>query len=274
MREYKVKTIRALERGLDVLAYMHHARAATLHELHQATELPKATLTRIISTLEKRGLIWQRLADGAYIASNSIFSGMQQVSNESYIIEAASPVLSRLCDKIKWPSVLSVPRLDHMAVVETNTSKSYFSHILKGQLNFRINMLKSASGRAYLAFCTEPEREAILQRLRDSKEPGNFISRNNKLVNNLIKETQLLGYGLRTDDFGGDLNEPRNMMDDKRLSIAVPIQDGKDVIAVINITWNREVRSLDEIIEDHLTDLLKASKEISDTLQMNLISIN
>ncbi|WJJ94580.1 helix-turn-helix domain-containing protein [Neopusillimonas aromaticivorans] len=71
MRDYQVKTIRALDRGLEVLDYLHRSRNASLHDLYLATGLPKATLTRIIATLEARGLIWQRLADGAFMASHT-----------------------------------------------------------------------------------------------------------------------------------------------------------------------------------------------------------
>lgn len=269
MKEYKIKTIRALERGLDVLEYMHNVRSTTLHELHQATGLPKATLIRIIATFEKRGIIWQRLTDKAYIASHSISSRMQYINNESYIVEAASPILSRLCEKCQWPSVLSVPRLDHMAVIETNTAQSYFSHILEGQLDFRINMLKSASGRAYLAFCSEPERKAILQRLKASKDPGNYITNNSEMIYQLLEETRRLGYGQRADDFGGNMNVPRSKSDDGRLTIAVPVWSNSEVIAVINITWNRKVMTLDKIVEKHLTDLTNAASEISTALQMS-----
>lgn len=55
MREYKVKTIRALDRGLEVLQTLHEFRNASLHDLYLATGLPKATLTRILATLESRG---------------------------------------------------------------------------------------------------------------------------------------------------------------------------------------------------------------------------
>jgi hypothetical protein len=47
-----------------------------------------------------------------------------------------------------------------MAVIETNRPRSYLSHIPLGPIGFRINMLRSASGRAYLAFCGESERIA------------------------------------------------------------------------------------------------------------------
>ncbi|MFN8838211.1 MAG: helix-turn-helix domain-containing protein, partial [Burkholderiales bacterium] len=67
MRATRVKTIRALDRGLDVMLRLHEMRAASLHDLHRATALPRATLTRILLTLEQRGLVWQRIADGAYL---------------------------------------------------------------------------------------------------------------------------------------------------------------------------------------------------------------
>lgn len=56
MLERKVKTVRALERGLDVLIEVQTRKAASLHELHQATGLPKATLLRMLVTLGQKGL--------------------------------------------------------------------------------------------------------------------------------------------------------------------------------------------------------------------------
>ena len=60
MLERKVKTVRSLERGLDVLLEVQARRAASLHELHLAVGLPKATLLRMLSTLARKKLVWQR----------------------------------------------------------------------------------------------------------------------------------------------------------------------------------------------------------------------
>lgn len=266
MREYKIKTIQALDRGLEVLLYLQAARAATLHDLHLATHLPKATLTRIIVTLKQRGLVWQRLADGAWMASHRMKAYVTTPRDTERLVEVSSPIMERLANNVKWPSVLAVPRLDHMAVVETNTSLSYFSHILQGKLEFRINILRSATGRAYLAFCSEPEREAILQRLRNSNEPGNLIARDTKMVSQLLSETRRIGYGERVNDFGGDFNKPRWESDDGRLSIAVPISVDGEVIAAINLTWNTKVTTKKDIVAKHLADLKQAAKEISDKM--------
>ena len=59
-----VKSIRALERGLDVLQALRMGQSAGLKDLHEITGLPKATLLRILRTLIERNLVWQRMADG------------------------------------------------------------------------------------------------------------------------------------------------------------------------------------------------------------------
>lgn len=266
MREYKVKTIRALERGLEVLEYLHNARAASLHDLHLATGLPKATLTRIIATLNKRGVVWQRLADGAYMASHTVQARSPRLVDEDHLVEVASPVLERLCQQVNWPSVLAVPRLDHMAVVETNRQKSYFSHILRGPIGFRINILRSATGRAYIAFCGQTERSAVLQRLRNSSEPGNFMARKPAMVERLLDETRLLGYGHRASDFGGHFDKTRREWNDGRDSIAVPVWAGEEVVAVVNLTWMHKVATVEQIVKAHLPRLTEAAREISTRL--------
>jgi IclR family transcriptional regulator, mhp operon transcriptional activator len=269
MRIYKVKTIRALDRGLEVLGVLQTSRAASLHELHVATQLPKATLTRVVATLEARGLIWQRLADSAFLPTHTLLPRAPQINDEAHLVEVASPVLERLCRKVDWPSVLAVPRLDYMEVIETNSPKSYFSHIPLGPIGFKINMLRSATGRSYLAFCSESERQAVLQRLRASSEPGDFLAKRPAMVTRLLNETKRAGYGERYQDFGGHFNASRRESDDGRDSIAVPVVVGIDVVAVINLTWFHKVKTVEEIVAAHLGTLKDTAAEISRRLMVS-----
>jgi IclR family mhp operon transcriptional activator len=266
MRDYKVKTIRALDRGLQVLEHLHRARAASLHDLHLASGLPKATLTRVLATLQQRGLIWQRLADGAFMASHTFQPRPPQVHDETLLVELASPILEKLCRKVNWPSILAVSRLDHMEVIETNRPKSYFSHIPVGPIGFRINMLRSAAGRAYLAFCNDSERQAVLQRLAASDEPGNLLARKPALLAKLLDETRALGYGVRAPDFGGHYNLSRREWSDERESFAVPIRAAGEVIAVVNLTWKYKVATLAQMVKTCLPLLRAAADEISAAL--------
>ncbi len=267
MRYYRVKTIRALDRGLEVLGYLQKARTASLHDLYLATGLPKATLTRVLTTLEGRGLIWQRLADGAFMASHSYLPRSPQIHDEDFLVEAAAPILERLCKKVSWPSVLAVPRLTYMEVIETNRPRSYFSYLVLGPIGFRVNMLRSAVGRAYLAFCGEDERQVILQRLAASTDPGNYLANKPSTVENILNETRKCGYGVRAADFGGDFEKTRRQADDHRNSIAVPIWAKEEVIGAVNLTWVQKVATVQQIAKTCLPQLTQAAREISMKLE-------
>jgi IclR family mhp operon transcriptional activator len=189
-----------------------------------------------------------------------------QMNDENFLVEVASPVMERLCTKVNWPSTLNVPRLDYMEVIETNQPKSYFSHIQLGPIGFRINMLRSASGRAYLAFCSDSEREAVIQRLTASSEPGNYLAHHPSMLDEVIAETKKLGYGVRATDFGGHFDKTRRESDDSRDSIAIPIWAGNEVVAVINLTWTHKSATVEQIVKSHLAALTEASKEITEKL--------
>src|SRR5215469_4549774 len=109
MTAQSVKSIRALERGLDVLQALQTGPGAGLKELHEITGLPKATLLRILRTLSERNLIWQRMADGAYLPSTRSARSLA-IDDTSALVEVASPIMAQLCERVNWPSVLAVRR--------------------------------------------------------------------------------------------------------------------------------------------------------------------
>ena len=257
MRNYKVKTIIALSRGLEVLRALQEMRAASLHDLHRATRLSKSTLTRIVFTLYQQGLIWQRMADGAYLPSHSL-QQRGQLDDADWLVEIACPALEQLCEKVPWPSVLTIPRLDYAEVLETNSRRSYFDVIPVTPVGFRANLLRSASGRAYLAFCPESEREAVLRRLRERGEPGNEKARDVKWVRQLVETTRQRGYSTRDPDFGGHYFKTRQDYDDQRNSIAVPILVSGQVLGCINLTWKEKLMTLTQAVERHLNTLRAA----------------
>ncbi len=261
MRDYKVKTIDALHRGLRVLEVLHDMRAASLHDLNRETGIPKSTLIRILHTLHARGLVWQRMADGAFVPSHTL-QRRAPLDDADWLGEIASPVLERLCKRVPWPSVLSVPRLDYMEVIETNSPRACFDYVPPAPVGFRANMLRSASGRAYLAFCPDQEREAILRRLRERDLPGHELAHDPAAVRQIVQVTRSRGYSVRDPDFGGDYGKPRDQVDDGRNSIAMPISVGGQVLGCVNLTWRMQVLTADQVAERHLGDLRAAIRSI------------
>jgi len=261
VRSYKVKPIQSLARGLGVLQALHRMQAASLHGLHLATGLPKSSLTRVLYTLHLQGLVWQRMADGAYLPSHSL-QQRAQIDDTAWLVELASPVLQELGGRTTWPSVLTVPRLDYMEVIETNSSQAYFDLIRRRPIGYRLNYLRSASGRAYLAFCSEQEREAVLRRLREGETPGNEKASDAGFVRELVRSGRRNGYGVRTPDFGGHYTRTRKEADDGRSSIAMPIVLDGEVLGCMNLTWRTKVISLTRMVERHGDDLREAIRHV------------
>lgn len=260
-----VKVIRALDRGLDVLRIVQASRAASLNDLHLATRLPKATLLRILKTLIGRDLVWQRIGDGAYVPSYTFSERARVFDEEAHLAEVAAPVLADLCKRVRWPSYLLGPRRGHMVVIETNRPMSDFDYISSPTAlgSFSVNMLRSASGRCYLAFCSPKERAASLACLRESARPGDALARNTAKLDKVLAEVRARGYGTRDPDFGGHYDFPRSKVNDGRNSIAVPVRAGDKVVGCINLTWIARVATVSVIIERFLPQLGEAARAIS-----------
>jgi len=261
VREYKVKTIDALHRGLQVLEVLHEMRAASLHDLHRETGIPKSTLIRILHTLHGSGLVWQRMADSAFLPSHML-QRRAPLDDADWLGEVASPVLERLCTRVPWPSVLSVPRLDYMEVIETNSPRACFDYVAPAPVGFRANILRSASGRAYLAFCPDQEREAIVRRLRERDLPGHELARDPVAVRAFVEQTRQRGYSVRAPDFGGHYSRPRDQVDDRRNSIAMPIRVGDQVLGCVNLTWRMTVLTVAQVAERHVAHLRAAVRSV------------
>jgi IclR family transcriptional regulator, mhp operon transcriptional activator len=263
VRDYRVKTIDSLSRGLEVLRVLQEVRAASLHDLHLATGIPKPTLTRILHTAHQHGLVWQRMVDGAFLPSHTLQRRVPADDGE-WLAEIASPVLGELSQRLQWPSVFSVPRLDYMETLETNSSRTYFDALPPRPRGFRVNMLGSASGRAYLAFCPEQELQAVLGRLRLKKDRAFRLAQDDDAVRRMIETTRRRGYGVRAPDFGGDHDRPRSEVDDGRESIAMPVRVDDQVVGCINLTWRRQVLSLPTAVQRHLEDLRTAVRTVEE----------
>ncbi len=254
-----MKSVRALERGLDVLQALQTGPGAGLRDLHAITGLPKATLLRILRTLMERNLVWRRMADGAYLPSSRPAARAPALDDASRLVEIASPVMARLCEAVNWPSVLAVRRGRQMEVIETNRPRSYVPHLPLGPVGARVNMLLTSTGRAYFGFCSQDEREEITRQLEASDEPADAFARDPAWLARMVTQTQAQGYGRRDPLFAGEDRGELGFPDDGRNSIAVPIIVSGQVIAALNLTWTRRAASTAQIVGVHLDDLRQAA---------------
>ena len=258
MIERKVKTVRALERGLQVLTEIDRRKGVNLHELHLALGLPKATLLRMVVTLGKHGHIWQRLADGAFLPSARRATGPETLSSQE-IAEVASPYLARLSQQVAWPSAVAVPRADHLEIVESNSPLLRLDAINLGPIGVRLSFLHTATGRAYLARCHPEEREAIVRRLRPAGEDG----AGERLLDEILATIRDRGYALRDPFHPWPDRNWQAVRQDGRRSMAVPVMLSGSPVASINITWLQRRTDTGTVVQRHLGALRRAADAIA-----------
>jgi IclR family transcriptional regulator, mhp operon transcriptional activator len=261
----KQETLRGLERGLHVLEALEAQPISSLHDLHLATSIPKPSLLRVLQTLERFHLVSRRLGDGRYRTSTNLTRRPRRHARAERVAEAAAPVLDRLCQKISWPSDMMVPAGDHMVIAETSQTQTPFL-IKAGGVDHPVNWLLSAVGRAYLAYCPEREKEAILRRLRTSDKPVDRLARDPKRLDRILAETRHRGYAIRDPAFVGGFYGTAPQ-DDGLAAIALPLRDGNRVHGAINILWVKTAHTIEEFAHRHLVDLQSAAKDIVDSLR-------
>jgi IclR family transcriptional regulator, mhp operon transcriptional activator len=262
MLEQKVKSVRALERGLDVLLEIQSRRGASLHELYQALKLPKATLLRMLVTLGSKGLIWQRLADGAYLPHADTIARTRFDAPER-VAEIASPHMETLSSMVAWPSVLAAPRLDHVEIIETNSPLFRLDSATLGPVGFKLSYIHTATGRAYLAACDSCEREAIVARLR----PADASAESETMLHEILNEAASKGYSVREPTHPWPDRSKQMVLRDGRRSMGVAVMVRDHPVASINITWLARHVTDEDVIARHLGALQATARAIGASLE-------
>jgi IclR family mhp operon transcriptional activator len=194
-------------------------------ELAQKTGIPRPSLYRILETL--RGLGYVRRGPDAerYELTIQVRALSDGFKDEAWIREAALPVMESLQRDIVWPTDIATFYDGAMWLRETTRRLSPLT-IDAATVGLRLPMLKSATGKAYLANCGDAEREAILQNLRRSKQPEDARARDSRYIRELLGTTRRNGYG-----------EQYREIFPKTAAIAVPIRRTGHVVGCLNISF-------------------------------------
>ena len=247
------KPINAVVRALDLLLALNQRPVSSVEYLHRETGIPKSTLVRLLETLGYRGLVHRGPRHGSYRLSALVGSLSAGYHSEPKIVEAAGPVAVRLTKDIKWPVAVATFDLDAM-VIQFSTIPYSPVAPYHSALNRRLSMVRNALGRAYLAYCSQSEREIILRMVAsrgDVDDKG--IASDREAVQRIVVETRSRGYAVRDPDAQPESN-----------SIAIPLFDGDSVAASMSITWYRSALTAGEAAQRYHRRLMAAAREISD----------
>jgi IclR family mhp operon transcriptional activator len=241
-------------RTLAVIRALNEQNGARVSDLARLTGIPRPSLYRTLEALCAIGYVSRRTDEERYELTILVRTLSDGFGDEPWVRSIAQPVMETMQREIVWPTDLATFFGNAMYLRATTRRHSPLT-IDSATVGLRLPMLQSATGRAYLAFCSDTERAAILTNLRQSKAPDDRPARDASYVRDVIAMTRKKGYG-----------ERYRQIFDKTGAIAVPIRRGEQVLACLNISFIASALSPREAASRYLKQLRDAARLIEGTL--------
>ena len=159
-QEQDRKFITALARGLEVLrAFQSRVGPMSNKELSEATGVPKPTITRLTYTLMQLGYLRQIGRNGKYELGPGVLSLGYPLLSGSRIRHVAHDHMTELAKR--GGCTVALACRDNLSMVFIDEYCGNSSTTLRVDVGARVEMAKSAIGRAYMAGISEAEREQL-----------------------------------------------------------------------------------------------------------------
>ena len=249
---------KGVARTLEVLRSLNQANGSTVGELHAMTDISRPALYRILDEFLAAGFV-VRDERGGFHLTHLVRTLSDGFRNEDRIAEVASPVLDELQRRVLWPTDFATYANHAMYLRETTRRQSALV-IDRARVGVRLPMLSSALGLAYIAYCGDAEREAIVEALRKSGQPEDHVAKDQRRVAQLVRQTRAAGYASRY------MGEIPGVSSNATGTIALPLRHQGKVCACIAITFFSRVLTVDEAAGRYLPDLKAACAHIEKLL--------
>lgn len=200
---------------------------ATVSEVASAIDLPRTTTYRILETLCVAGYAYRAASDERYRLTILVRGLSDGFDDEAWITQIARPYIYELCNELVWPIAVATLSGSTMLVRQTTDHRSPLAIEKRGP-GFRVPILASASGLAYLAFCPEEQRDAIIEILAKSRRDEDKPAQQRKKLLEVLAEIRQRGFS--------SSRRPRRVSDE--ISLSVPVLAGQRLVAALTIRFS------------------------------------
>lgn len=217
--------LKSVEKALLVLEAMNRSASCRIVDLRDATGLAPPTLVRIMETLVNLDYARQMSRLGGYCLTEKVHGLSAGFHGLPKMFDGVRAMADALTAEILWPASLATFDADAMVVRYSTIPGSPLAH-KQSTVNHRLDMLSRAHGRAYLAFCPEPEREHIYDVLvRGERHTGTPRALSAEMEP-LLERIRRQGIARRDPSL-----EPGTS------TLAVPLWDGGKLVATFGVTF-------------------------------------
>lgn len=253
------KDVRSLSRGLAVLQALNRAPGgiATTTVLAQACNLHRTTVKRILETLRAEGFVRKGEKDGQYYLTFAVRGLSEGFVDDEWIEQVALPLMRAAVPDLLWPCDLGTLEDGSMVVRESTHRFSLLSQH-RGMIGEKLPLFFTAMGRAYLAACTEDERNGLLTVLRQREDAVGALARDTAAVERLVAETRKQGYGVSHGEW--DQQAPFG-------AVAVALMCGSRLVGGLNMIFPKSAVSEEELRTRYVPRLQKLALRMGKDIQ-------
>jgi len=237
-------TVRSVERALHIVQLLGEHKFLGLEELHYLTDLPKATLSRLLHTLQQEGWLYRNLSDLRYHLSAGRLYGQNTERQGRYLVEHAAPLLKELSQRTGLVADISFFDGRYLHVLDSAIPVCLRKYYPRQRLKIgteHCSWQHSAMGQACINALNPTKLHRLARHLPQSE--ANLAA--------LLQQVRRRGFGQRTEGYW----EYSTRLPFHIRAIALPIQSQQQVLGSIALHWPQHRASVEEIKQCYLADL-------------------
>ncbi|MDN3440084.1 helix-turn-helix domain-containing protein [Psychrobacter sp. APC 3279] len=193
--------VTALGRGLIILAAFEHHERLTHQQLCQMTDLPKATITRLIHTLTTLGFL--RVTEhGQYQLGSSAVRLSATAWSRHDMVAAAEPLLRQFASENEVSVNLATEVEGEMRYHACCRSPARLSVNL--QVGSAVPVARTAIGRAFYTVSTQARQAVIINNLQENLSVEEFDHAQTALAS-AAEHYEKYGYTVSDGEFSTDI---------------------------------------------------------------------
>ena len=246
--------VNAATRTLGLLEALNRRETASVAQLQESTNLPKATVVRLLHTLVTAGYARKHSRTAGYTLTERVLRLSDGFRHSDLVVDVAREHLDGFTIEHKW--LTNIQTYDRGAM-RTRYASRDLSPLASDPptIDRRSPILTTAHGQVYLAFCPDEERKMILAMLKASKNPANAPARASKAVTEMIADVKRKGYALR-----------KATRRDRIIGFAVPVLTVDGVAATVGIRYFASAMRPAEAVSRYLAPMRKLAATIASAL--------
>jgi IclR family mhp operon transcriptional activator len=158
------ESVRSVRRALVLIRLMNDRESWTLHALAEASGLPKATLHRLLGTLQEEGYVHTFPGlPGLYRLTRRTLELSAGLTDFAIFADLAEPIVIETTLGLSWPVSFAMAEPPFMRVVSCGMPYAPARSAKPTSVERRHWMFSSAVGKAYLSRCSLEEIHAVCE---------------------------------------------------------------------------------------------------------------